>query len=193
VRESLHYSLASFHTRFTEMKVITRHSPYTRKPHRSAGSSCAGMLSPGMPSSRARTQPCSPKRSYPPSPASGGRGLPRLRRSRAVRSQLRYVGRHAEFKFGDWPRPSTRPYRKIPRISILLLDGTAASSRVTTSPNGEPLLPALDLFSALGFPDLYLTQSHHDRGVSSIAVRGHARREVHCVWYRVGRRCVLRP
>ncbi len=53
----------------------------------------------------------------------------------------------------------------------------------TTSHKREPLLPALELFAALGFTDLDLNLNHIiERGVSPIAVRDTLDANGQCVW-----------
>ncbi len=60
----------------------------------------------------------------------------------------------------------------------------------TTSHKREPLLPALELFAALGFTDLDLNLNHIiERGVSPIAVRDTLDANGQCVWIVSGGWC----
>ena len=111
--ESLHYSSCEFQTRVTEMKVITRHdSPDTLILIEVPILPGASAYFPKNTIDYALENNLFAEKAYPQQSEQAFATYYQLRRSREEDPNLRYVGRHSEFKYWGMPETVNSAYQK---------------------------------------------------------------------------------
>ena len=158
--ESLHYSSCEFQTRVTEMKVITRHdSPDTLILIEVPVLPGAAESFPRNTIDYALEHNLFAEKAYPQQSEQAFATYHAYVERGAKIPNLRYVGRHAEFKYWGMPETVYSAYKKTPRLRTRLMEhGQVLPS--TTSHKREPLVPTLEVFAQLGLHDLDLNLHH---------------------------------